>query len=166
MANHTITVYDKRGFTQNDLNKNSNVGLGGKQTSAKNQFGGSKKPIKNIARGINIVSHFNVGGALSMMNSGVGVVLSGIQTVGSTIQRGVNIYSSFMEAKTGEIMRYNNLRAKVSAYVHPIDYLKRGVWDYGVIQQMKINRQNEELNYNRELTGNIIYSKSYNKGIF
>jgi hypothetical protein len=49
---------------------------------------------------------------------------------------------------------------------NPISYFKKSIWNYGILKPMEIARQNEILDYDRQLTGNVILSGSQQKGTF
>ena len=71
-----------------------------------------------------------------------------------------------MEAKTGNSMVYSNTRNRVSMILHPMSYGIKKIWDYGVLERLRVARENESLNFSRELTGNLIFSKNYSNGVF
>lgn len=92
-----------------------------------------------------------------------GAVIALAMAAAQLAEKTVGIYSNFMESKTGEAMRYHNLRQTMNIIARPGSFLKQAIWDYGVVAPMRINRQNEMLNYNRELTGSVIHSKVLGK---
>jgi hypothetical protein len=159
MAHHTITIR-----TEGGAGGGTNVG---KPTSAKSQVQNkAHDSLRKISKAIRMASNLDIGGALSMSSKGAGSVLSAIQTGAMAVSKGVNLYSDVMQAKTGDSIKYHNLRQGVSRITNPISYLKQSIWEYGYLEPMRIDRQNESLNYNRQLTGNVIYSGKYQKGVF
>jgi hypothetical protein len=176
MANHTITV----------INKSGGVGNGGRsglpsnggsspssiifktlnKTSFQEQIEKKSFNGKGIINGIRIGRTLNVGSAIGMFGSGASTAVATAQEISKTVEKGVGIYTSVMEAKTGNSMVYSNTRNRVSMILHPMSYGIKKIWDYGVLERLRVARENESLNFSRELTGNLIFSKNYNNGVF
>lgn len=169
MANHTITIVNSNvaapSASQGPVANNQ---VQNKPTSAQKQFMSNKQgsPTKSVLKWVNIAKNINVSGAISMMGGGAAMAMATIKTSASVAQSGVNIYASYQEAKTGEKIKYDNMRAIANYIVNPMSYVKQSIWDYGVIRNMELKRENETLNYQRQLTGNVIYAKNYNNGSF
>ena len=152
MANHTITVINKSGGSGN--------GGGGTKPSGKtNQKDkmekiGDKKKVNGVRLFRNIIRMNPI------------AMLPTLQLSMEVANQGVNMVTNILEAKTGNTMTYNNIRAKSSILTNPVGAIKTAVWDYGIIKPMQLARQNETLNYDRQLTGNVIYSGNKQKGVF
>lgn len=160
MANHTITIIN---------NGNASSGRSGSanqnqsSTSARGQFITKKRPMFRWAE---MDKEFGSGSNPSTMGSGAVVAMASIKLTGAMVQTGINIYASYQEAKSGEKIKYDNMRAVTNYIFHPMSFVKQSIWDYGVIRNMELKRENETLNYQRQLTGNVIYAKNYNNGSF
>lgn len=150
MANHTITVVTK--------------GCGGGDN---NNGGSGKNNIKNKIDKIGNKSKVN-GVVLfkNLMRMNPIAMIPSLSLAMEVAQRSVNMTTNILEAKTGNTMRYSNIRATASILTNPVGALKTAIWDYGIIKPMEIARQNEALNYDRQLTGNVIYSGNKQKGVF
>lgn len=151
MANHTITVINKSGGNGNG---------GGTRAKGKTNFedGINKTFSKRAINGIQTAKGVST---LSILKK----VAPAFLTL-EMVKTGINLTTNILEAKTGNTMRYSNIRSAVSLISNPLSMGKTLIWDYGIIQPMVLARQNENLNYDRQLTGNIIYSGNKQKGVF
>lgn len=143
MANHTITVVTKGG------------GGGGGKNNIKDKI---DKGNKNKINGVRLIRNIMKANPITMIPA-----LALTMEISKTA---INMTSNIFEAKTGNTMRYSNIRATASMITNPFGALKTAIWDYGIIKPMQIARQNETLNYDRQLTGNVIYSGNKQKGVF
>lgn len=153
MANHSINI---------KLNGSGGVGGSGKPTSSLTQF--QKKSdgmgfLKKTTSVIRNVRTFNISAALGNFGKGTPIVAVAQETA-RAVQGGVNLVATIQSAKTGETMRANNLKKEASAVVNPIGYIKSGIWENGVLRNMELARENQSLEYRRQLTGDLIYSKN------
>lgn len=169
MANHTIEVLNKGNYSAPKNQEttasgiDSNISRAPKPSSVKNQFSNKyKKGLKFV----NITSSLNVSGAISMAGGGVGLTMATLNTGKSTMQKGTNIYFDYMTASSGEEMRYQNKKNFLNLVLNPISTGKKFIWDYGILETQRVARQNEMLNYNRQLTNNVAFSRSMQKGQF
>ncbi|NCU40115.1 hypothetical protein EOL99_04495 [Candidatus Falkowbacteria bacterium] len=157
MANHTIEIINRA----QQKGQSNNLSENQKKTSVKNQIVNKQQNSRTsqVNSGTRPSTIKRVGGAL--------LALAGAKQVVKSTRKVNAIYADFMGAKTGETMRSENMKAGAQLVTQGfITTAKQFFWDYGVVEAMRINRQNEQLNYDRELTGNIILSKTYNKGVF
>ena len=162
MANHTITVKSRhKGGTGGAGGKGGLIEKTGKKTSTLEFFQNKNSLGAKTIRGIQMARQLNVGAAVSSMGGGASMALAVAQEAGSMLRQGFNIYASIMEAKSGETMRYHNLRQGVRAMTQPISFLKTGLFDYGIVAPLQINRQNQMLEYDRQLTGSLINGRLY-----
>ena len=152
MANHTITVINKSGG-------GSGNGGGTKPNGKTNQKDKMEK-IENKKRvnGVRLIRNIIRMNPIAM--------LPALALTMEVAQRTINMTTNILEAKTGNAMRYGNIRATASILTNPFGALKKTIWDGLIIQPMVIARQNETLNYDRQLTGNVIYSGNKQKGVF
>ena len=163
MANHTITVINQGGSGNGGNSKgDGNVTKNGKSSSIIRHL--EKKSMgQKVVNGIRISKRLSNGRILP--TGSIPALAIATATVAG-IGVGINIYSSIGNAKTGETMKYHNLKQGYNLFAKPFSYAKKAVWDYGYLAPMRIARQNETLNYDRQLTGNLILSKNYNNGTF
>jgi len=165
MANHTITIINQGGGTQSGGSSNSQRTQS--RTSSGTHFKSKSSNIgRKIIQGVRVGRTLNIGSAAGMFGGGVGIAIAIGQEVANAAKQGANLYANVMSAKTGEMMRYSNFKNKVNMVTNPFGVAKQAIWDYGVLESMKIARQNETLNYDRQLTGNLILAKNYNNGSF
>jgi hypothetical protein len=62
-------------------------------------------------------------------------------------------------------MRTSNVRAKANALLNPISYLQT-VTIQSFLETKRVSRFNQSLEYQRQLTGELAFSKSLNNGTF
>lgn len=151
MANHTITVVTKGG---------GGGGGGGTKAKGKTNFeeGINKTFSKRAVNGIQTAKGISTMGMIKKIAPAF-LTLEVAKTA-------INMTTNILEAKTGNTMKYNNIRSAVSLITNPLSFGKALIWDYAIVQPMIIARQNEALNYDRQLTGNVIYSGNKQKGVF
>ncbi len=167
MANHTITVINQNagsGGSGGGGGSTSKIVKTGSTTSITKQLDAKSNNKFNIMKSLKIAKNLDVGQALSSTGSGMAGAVATAVMVAKTTQQVVDVYSTYMTAKSGETMKYHNLKQTYKMFTSPISYIKSAVWDYGIIAPMEISRQNESLNYQRQITGNIIHSKSFQNG--
>jgi hypothetical protein len=140
MANHTITV----------INKNAGSGGSG--------GGGSKSKKKKSTSSLEKFKMKNI--RIDKIKA-TGTAAIAAAVISST----ANTFFSIGAAATGEEMKYSNYRATLGAVINPVgfmaNYVKRATLD-----EQKIDRQNISLNYQRQLTGSLVYSEKFNNGTF
>jgi hypothetical protein len=140
MANHTITVINKNARSSNSEN-NGSRSKKKKATSSSEKF--AMKYLK--------VNKLKSSSKLALALATVSSVTSG--------------YFSIAAASSGEEMKYNNYKATLGAVLNPVGFLSNYV-KRATIDEQKINRENTSLNYQRQLTGNLVYSQKFNNGTF
>jgi hypothetical protein len=152
MAKHTITVIHKTvGGNARAENKN-------KKTSGdkKNSNSSNVKKIKpGMAINKTLGSHFDK-------------FAKGFFTykiISKSIQEGVNLGSTIYEAASGETIRASNIRAQSNILFDPLGFAT-SVAKQSFLGNLRINRANQALNYQRQLTGELAFSKSLNDGTF
>jgi len=164
MAHHSITV---NGAGSSQQQSSSQVGRSRGSSSSARQFEKkSNNGLKNTLKFINVTSSLNFGGAISMMGAGPAMAISTANTVANTVKKGVNLYATIREAQTGETMRYQNLKTRTGFITNPIGFAKQSLWDYGYLARERISRENQKLQYDRQLTGDVIHSRIYQRGSF
>jgi hypothetical protein len=122
----------------------------GKATNSSNFFKGIKNP-----------QGFLMNKAMSGLG-GMAVYMA----VAQTASKLTSIYTQVNEARTGNKVSNYNLNQAVNAFKNPLGYIKKGLWEYGVIEPMVVARQNEALMYDRVLTGQMVYGEGKQRGIF
>ncbi len=147
MANNTVEViYRKLSESGGHEDKESKI------TSVSNMFNKKIAPKAPVGSG-------NKLGMKLMSGAKKLAPLMLAKAVLKTAEKGVNIYSTVMMAKSGDTIQYENLNKKMSLIANPGAFAKKAVWEYGILEPMKVARENEKLEYNRQLTGSLIYSK-------
>lgn len=149
MANHTITIINKGSRGSQSEDDSLRIGTSEKKTSAsekkKNKPSGIKPGSK---KGPKVMS-----------------AASKVLLAASIAGAGINVYSSVMSAATGEEMRYSNLKALTNSIINPVGFIARAV-SAAIVGDLQVERKNQELEYQRQLTGNLIYSRKFINGTF
>ncbi len=170
MANHTITIVNRMGGGGagggDGTARQSNVSKTNSATSIKKKLEDKNSKKSGILKAIKIGRNLNVGSAVGLMGGGAGMAVAVAQEMGSTLRQGTDLYANYMTSRTGETMRYHNLKQRVNVLTKPVSFAKQAIWDYGVVAPMEIARQNENLNYQRQLTGNMVFSKTFQNSTF
>jgi hypothetical protein len=161
MAHHSITVKSVIG-SSGEGGKSQKTIRGSKRTSSSTYF--REKRSGKTLQMIQNIRQLNIGGGLNMMSGGAVPALAVAREVAAIANQAVNIYSQFMEAKTGEGMKYHNMRQGISIITNPMGFAKTAVWDNYILGQMVVNRQNQSLEYDKQLTGSLINGKLYQSG--
>lgn len=141
MANHTITVVNRGSGGRRESN-----------TSSKNKFKNKQVDLKV----------FNKTKSFASRLSKVGGVAA---AAAITARVGINTYANISSAATGDEMRYSNLQFITNSITNPIGFVS-SMLRASLVDSLRINRQNESLNYQRQLTGDLSYSKKFNTGAF
>ena len=141
MANHTITIISKGSRGSQGEDDSLRTGTSNKITSA----AGKKKNKPSGTKPMSAASKV----ALAVAIAGTGI----------------NVYSSVMSAATGEEMRYSNLKALTNSIINPVGFVARAV-SSAIVGDLTVERKNQELQYQRQLTGNLIYSRKFINGTF
>ena len=148
MANHTITIVNKSD--------------GGEITKPGGKNNVDDKIKKSLFK--NIISGVKTGRSLLSMGT-----LKKVAPIFVALQAAkviTDFSANYMEAKTGDSMRFHNMKSMAGFLANPFSTAKTLIWDYSIIEPMRLARQNESLNYDRQLTGNVIYSGNKQKGVF
>lgn len=146
MAKHTITIINRGG----DGSKSKTSA-----TTNKKKSGVSGKNKQNLSFGKK-----GLGKGLKAAG-GLAYVYAAIKAT----KIGVNIYASVNSAATGEELNNNNLLAFANAFFNPVGFAKDVVVQ-NVLGNLVVQRQNRALEYQRQLTGNLSFSKNFNDGTF
>lgn len=160
MANHSIDV---RLTQQGNGGQNENLVRSGKKTSALSQFTNKSATSRglggNVVKGIRTIRTFNVTSTLGAFG-GATIPTAIAQEIVRGAKRVVDIYASVQIAKTGEKMQWRNNKQLMNVVANPIGFMKSAVWENGYLRNLEIARENVMLEYNRQLTGDLIYSKN------
>lgn len=151
MANHTITIIN-RGQGSN----NSSVEKRNSKTSSTNKFTNKKNQTK---------SNIAISGKTKALLKRLSPVGSAGISLAVATRIGVNTYATIASAATGDEMKYSNLQSLANAVTNPVGFAAT-VIKQSVLERMVVARQNESLNYQRQLTGDLVYSKKFNTGAF
>lgn len=154
MAKHTITVIHK----SIDESSKSKVQTTQKKTSALNKSQGSGVSKKNKQQTIGISKYVQ---KYKKYFSGGMAAAAAVQMARTSI----NVYASVGDAATGNSLYYNNLRSKASLVLNPISSIKE-ITTETILGSLRLQRQNRELEYQRQLTGNLAFSKKTSSGTF
>jgi len=85
--------------------------------------------------------------------------------VSKVVQQGINIGATIYEAASGESMRVANIKARTNAILNPLEFMASAA-QQTILETLRVNRANQALNYQRQLTGELAFSKSLNDGTF
>ena len=151
MANHTITIIN-RGST----NTTSSMQRSDSRTSATNRQANKNTKVTQ--------SMWTSGktNALAKRMSTVGAKAIGAALM---VRIGINTFATVGSAATGDEMRYSNMQALTNMITNPLGFATNTI-KQSIINGLIIERQNESLNYQRQLTGELVYSKKFNTGAF
>ena len=160
MANNSIEIRVTRYGNQDNGNQ---VIRDGRPTSATTQFGKKSSTSSglggNVVKGIRTLRTFNVTSTLGAFG-GASAPIAVAQELVRTAKTVVDIYASVQTAKTGEKMKYHNMKQTMNIIANPIGFMKSAIWEQGYLRNMEVSRENIMLEYNKQLTGNLIYSKN------
>lgn len=159
MANNTVEVILTRQHTAENGNQ---IIKGDKKTSSITQFSNKSSSANglagNIVKGIRTVRTFNVTSTLGSFGGSTPAI-----AIAQELTRGaktaLNLSYDLGLASTGETMLYHNKRQTMEALMNPRKFIEQAVWQEGILRNLEIARQNTALNYERQLTGNLYYSK-------
>lgn len=147
---------------QNDGGSSNSVVKSGKVTSATRIYekkGSSSSGLKgSLAKFIkvkNFINHPLVGAV-----GGPIVVTMIAGWTAKQVSKVANFNIDINQAKTGETMKANNQRQFYNVMSNPANFVKKSIWEEGYLRDLQIARQNASLEYERQLTGNLIYSKN------
>ena len=162
MANHSVEIrYINKG-SQGGRSGNE-VERQGKRTSATHQFQKKSSTASglagNVVKGIRTVRTFETTATLGAFGGKTSVIAIA-QEVARTAKQGIDVIATIQSAKTGERMKYHNIKQGASAFFDPIGFVKSMVWENGILRNMELARENIMLEYDRQLTGDLIYSKN------
>jgi hypothetical protein len=98
---------------------------------------------------------YSIGGMIGGdVGLGFAIAHKSVQILKQGIDLGADIYS----ASTGETMRVSNFKNVLARISNPYQLVDDVIG--ATINSLKVRRENYSLNYNRELTGNVINYKS------
>lgn len=152
MARHSITVVHRT------IGSSSNTERQDKPTSARKNISSSGVSNRNIQSTTNNKTYLQ-----SRINKliGAGLAVAAIKTS----QLSINIYSSVGEAATGNSLYYDNLKSKANLILNPISSVKE-ITTQAVLGNLRLQRENRALEYQRQLTGNLAFSRKNSTGTF
>lgn len=160
MANNTVEVRFSK-VVSNGENGNQIIKQG-KTTSSLTQFSnksqGASGLAGNIVKGIRTIRTFNVTSTLGSFGGATPAVAIA-QEITRGVKQAVGLYIDYQTASTGETMKYHNMRQTMNAITNPGQFIKKAIWEEGVLRNLEIARQNTALDYERQLTGNLYYAK-------
>lgn len=153
--NNTITVINRNEGNDNNSStyKRSNSKVSAHKTFATKNFS-SNGLGGNIFKNIKTATKFN---AIAELSRSVPAIAIAVGSSKATYK----IYKTIDVAKSGEAMKWRNLDQNISALVRPINYFKTAIYNEGYLRNLQLSRQNEMLEYNKKLTGSLVYSQLY-----
>lgn len=154
MAAHTITIYQSKGG-------NAKAEKSPKATSASNNI--SKKGVANKNIPSFSINKQIMNKALSFVGLG-GAALT-LQYAKKLVNTGVEAFTTINAAATGNEISNNNIKTRANIILNPLS-TARDIIIESYLGNLRVQRQNETLNYQRQLTGNLVYSKTFNNGTF
>ena len=154
MAKHSITIYNR-------LEGEGTAEKTQKTTAATTILLSTKVSNKNMPA----VATFRSASPTVKRFATFGGSLAVFQATKKIIQTGVNVVATINEAATGDAIASNNARAKANLILNPISSA-RDIIIESYLGNLRVQRQNRSLEYQRQLTGNLAYSKSFNNGTF
>lgn len=159
MAKHTITIIQRgRGGSggSGDDSYQNKLTYTPKKTASTKKIEEPKVSNKNIQS-----FSFSKQGIKPFVKSFAGI--AAIKQAQRLVNGGINIYATINEASTGEIINNSNLRTTAQFITNPLSVAKDAVI-FGFLESKRVARANESLNYQRQLTGNLAFSKNFNDG--
>lgn len=128
------------------------------KTSINNVFGkGAKSQIPSIMQ------------TSTSSKMALGLKMGAVATVAKigldVVAKGVEILTQVYVAKTGEVMKANNLRAEMRALTDFKGVMKQALWQNGYLRNLELARENQALQNERDLSGKIILQKQYQKSL-
>lgn len=154
MAKHTITVIHRNANGSNKTKVQSTQ----KKTSSTNKTQDNGVSKKNKQQTISIKKMFHP--YKSFISGSVAATVA-IAMVKSSI----NIYAGIGDAATGNSLYYNNLKSRASLVLDPFGSIKE-IASQAITGNLRLQRENTALNYQRQLTGNLAFSRKTSNGTF
>ena len=148
--------------TKNDNDGSNSISKQGKKTSATEIYekkGKGSSGLKGNLSNTTKITNFKTGSTIGAVGGAVVATLIATITA-KNISKVGNFIIDINTAKTGETMRANNQRQTLNAMLNPLNLAKKAFWEEGYLRNLQIARQNASLEYERQLTGNLIYSKN------
>lgn len=96
-------------------------------------------------------------GALKRLGIAGAVAYAGVQMA----NKAMDIYFDIRQASTGDQLMIGNVRRVRNYVMNPAKYFIDDIYNYGFLEQKRVNRQNEQNQYYRELTGKAIVGNQY-----
>jgi hypothetical protein len=148
-----------------NINLNGSGGQSNLKTSAKRsvqqirQNNTSKfklsKVVSKVPQAFNANSYGS--GSLKRMGFAGAVAFAGV----TLANKALDMYLDIRQASTGDILTTGNIKRTKNYILNPVRYFVDDVYAYGFLQQKITNRQNEQNQYYRELTGKAIVGNQY-----
>lgn len=159
MAKHTITIINKGGGGKGSDDSTRRISYKKPKTSAttkSSNAGVSRRNKSNL-----VVNKTNLISNVKGMAAGIASAYGALKLA----QTGINIYATINAAATGEEITNSNLKTFYASSINPLSFGK----DFAIqsfLGNLRNQRVNRSLEYQRELTGNMVYSKNFNNGTF
>ena len=154
MANHNINVN-----LRNGKGKSKSSAHGSLQRISQRMGGSNPNATKSLARNfkaINTLDASQMGLFGGTSNSSISIA----QEVVKFASKMTDIVLDIQMARTGESIAVGNMRKLKKYILNPISYLSDGSFEY-ILNDFRIARQNNENQYYRELSGNLIVGNQY-----
>jgi hypothetical protein len=119
----------------------------------------SPSSARQLARGLRTVRTLD-SGSLGLFGGMGGATMTVVQESVKLANRAVDIYLDINLARTGEVLRVGNIKRVKGYLLNPTKFAvdaTYGVW----LQRLRTNRANQENDYYRELSGNLITSNQF-----
>lgn len=162
MAKHTITIIQRgrggSGGGSGDDSEQKKLTYNPKRTASTKKIAEPKVSQYNAQNFV-----YKKSSVLPYIKSAAGLI--SLKAAQKLISTGVNIYATINEASTGESMNNSNLRSAAQLVTNPLSVAKDAVI-FNFLERRRVSRANEALNYQRQLTGNLAFSKNFNDGTF
>jgi hypothetical protein len=157
MARHSITVVH-RTTGGSGSSSTAKTEKKDKKTSAKNEFKWSGLSNYNKQSTKNNKTFLELKTARMMGAIKAFATIEGVKA-------GINISTTIASAATGNEIRYNNMRVAANFLMNPVGFIGQ-VIPQQVLGELRVERQNRALEYQRQLTGNIAFSRKTSTGTF
>lgn len=152
MARHSITVVHRT------TGSSSNTERQDKPTSARRNISSSGVSRRNVQ---------STRTQRTYLENKVGQLAGAAKAMISVkaIEASINVYTTVASAATGDQIKYNKLKVGAGALMNPLGFIAQ-VAPQQILGELRVQRQNRELEYQRQLTGNIAFSRKTSTGTF
>ena len=77
----------------------------------------------------------------------------------------IDVFSTIGDAATGNSLYYNNIKSKANLVLDPLGSIKE-IALQSIVGNLRIQRENISLEYQRQLTGSLAFSRKTSNGTF